>query len=432
MTPIRTTALCAGLFTLLAGAALAATPARFNADSPSMPDALTPADVAAIVAEADAVDSNARTFVKPLPPTWRTLDRERLLALLHMPAFVEIDTGPRGVLLDQAATWDLLGWQRPSDAARLWERVWPRRAGADPANPPNGSDGIGYTPDPTWSIQAKAMSTVFACFPRSAWSTRDPMVEALREPVAFQFQNYMGWDAFARCVPEGAFFEDTRPDAKGVADLRAFLADRLSGQLYADGCTRTGPDDCLLLLHALVTLAPHDARLPALAKRLEPAFALDATIDIPELGSPGFEGRTDTELARLQPLRDIAARRSIFVGHKIRVIVDRPNAWPADALDRAVAQATDLAIVRSRLYRLAGWRGHGFDRYYDAPWSALDAATRRRLAADQHARGVAYARTAGCALQDMPDDDIDVLPAFLQGLRDGIDALHCAPISDIG
>ena len=253
------------------------------------------------------------------------------------------------------------------------------------------------------------------------------MVEALREPVAFQFENYTGWDAFARCLPEGAFFEDTRPDGKGLAELRTFLADRLVGELYADGCTRTGPEDCLLLLHALLTLAPHDARLPALVKRLTPAFALDAPIEVPELQPPRFEGRTEAELARLQPLRDEAARRSIFVGHLIRVIVDRPNAWPSDALDDAVAQATDLAILRSRLGALAGWRGHGFDRYYDDPWSALGASTRRRLAADQHARGVAYAHAAGCAVRDLPDDDIDVLPAFLQGLRDGVAALHCPP-----
>ncbi|MGY4515071.1 hypothetical protein ACVWWW_000639 [Lysobacter sp. HA18] len=403
--------------------AMAGTPARFSGDSPVIVDALPPDRVAAIVDEASHARDGISTWVKPLPAQWKTLDRESLLALLHMPSFAEIPHETRGVLLNQAATWDLLGWQRPSDAARLWERVWPRDASADPGNAPNASTGIGYTPDPTWSTQARAMSTMFACFPRDVWSSKgEPMVEALRKPFSFQFDNYTGWDAFGRCAPEGAFAEETRPTAEEAAELKRFLADRLAGELYVDGCTRTGPESCLLLLHALMTLAPHDGRLPSLIKRLEPQVLPDMPVAVPDVRPIHMEDPVDASVAQIEAARDEAARRSVFLAHEIRVMVDRPAAWPAGALDRAVGQATDLAIVRARIQALYGWRWQSFDRYYDDPWSPLDASARERLAADQRARGATLAREVGCNAETL---QINALPEFIHAVYVGVATQHC-------
>src|SRR5207342_3322609 len=184
----------------------------------------------------------------------------RLSSLLSMPAFAEIPRGPRGVLLNQAATWDLLSFRRPSDAAVLWERVWPRGQNGDPKAAPNDSGGVCYVSDPTWSPAAMAMSTIFACFPRTVWSApEDPMVWAVRNSAAWQWRNEYGWDGFRRCIPDGAFFPDTRPDKAGLDAVTAVLKTKLSEELLADGCNRPGPDSCMLLFQALSSL---DQRSP--------------------------------------------------------------------------------------------------------------------------------------------------------------------------
>ncbi|GAB6194779.1 hypothetical protein [Lysobacter xanthus] len=414
---------CYACALLLAVAApLAAAPARLTADTPPLPDALSPAEVAAIVAEADAVLEPQRTYVKRLPATWRTLDRDRLLALMRMPDFATTTGSAHGLLMNQAGTWDLFGWQRPSDAARLWERIWPRSRSSDPTDPPNGY-GLPYWPDPTWSTHARAMTTLFACLPDSAWrSTGDPLVEALRTPVSFQWQNHYGWSGFHDCVPDGAFDEETRPDAAGLAELRGFLADRLAGELYVDGCTRRGVEDCLFLLHALTTLAPHDPRLPALVKRLASSFDLDASIAEPDVSADRMGELADADRATLLAAYDRVARRSLFLTHEIRVIAGWPGAWPAGVLDEAVMRATDAGVLRARIERRFGWRSPMVDREYDDPWAPLDAATRRRLAPRLRAAGQDYAQTYGCA-----SDRIDKrVPAeFDDAARRVRGALHC-------
>ncbi|TZF81565.1 hypothetical protein, partial [Cognatilysobacter lacus] len=323
---------CALLLLAVALPVMAAQPlARLTASTPAAPNALSPAEVAAIVAEAHAAYVAHESFVKPLPASWRTLDRDRLLALMRMPEFATLPDGAHPMLMNQAGTWDLFGWQRPSDAAQLWERIWPRSTSSDPTDSPN-SYGLPYWPDPTWSTQARAMTTLFACLPDSAWrSSGDPLVEALRTPAAFQWSNAYGWTGFRDCVPDGAFLEETRPDAAGLADLRAFLADRIVGELYVDRCTRHGVEDCLFLLHALTTLAPHDPRLPALVKRLTPDFDLDAPIAVPYVSRDAAGDLVDGDRARLQLAHDRAARRSLFLTHAIRVMVAWPQAWPPGA-----------------------------------------------------------------------------------------------------
>src|SRR4249919_3101533 len=130
----RIVCLVIALMSAVTWSAHAGTPSlKVSGDTPVRADALPKSDVDAIVVEAASIADQPRsTALTPLPARWRTLDPARLSDLLSMPAFAEIPYGPRGVLLNQAATWDLLSFRRPSDAAVLWERVWPRGQNGDP------------------------------------------------------------------------------------------------------------------------------------------------------------------------------------------------------------------------------------------------------------------------------------------------------------
>lgn len=106
-------------------------PSRITVATQPNPRALSAADFAAIVSEAKTVPQHAPLPNVPppwrgilLPKTWHTLTRAKLAEMLTMPQFGGIPHPVRQVLIDQAATWDLLDYRRPSDAAKLWERLW--------------------------------------------------------------------------------------------------------------------------------------------------------------------------------------------------------------------------------------------------------------------------------------------------------------------
>ena len=392
----------------------AATPAaQFSADTPVRADALPQADFDAIVAEATEVASQPRkTSVVPLPAHWRTLDRTRLLAVLAMPAFAQIPTSTRGVLLDQAATWDLLAYRRPSDAAALWERLWPRADHVAPGEAPNSS-GIGYEPDPTWSPGAMAITTLFGCFPRMVWGApEDPSVWAVRDPVSWQWRNEQGWDGFRDCVPT-QFWDDTRPTAAGMAALLAVLQAKFGDQLLSDGCSRPGPDSCLLLFQALFSLDRRDPRLGRIIQVMEPAF-VDTPIAMPALAEPEHGGeRSPADRQALGVAEAEVLRRTIFLTLKLPVLLREPAAWPTGELSRSLQRAMRLAVQLARIQRLYQGRHQLFERYYADPWQWVDAAVDAAVADSQRELGAAYAQHEGCALAEL--EVKGGTPSFWQG-----------------
>src|SRR4249919_733245 len=413
----RIACLVIALMSAVTWSAHAGTPSlKVSGDSTVRVDALPKSDVDAIVAEAASVADQPRsTALTPLPARWRTLDPARLSDLLSMPAFAEIPYGPRGVLLNQAATWDLLSFRRPSDAAVLWERVWPRGQNGDPKAAPNDSGGIGYLPDPTWSPTAMAMSTIFACFPRTVWSApEDPMVWAVRNPAAWQWRNEQGWDGFRRCIPGGAFFPDTRPDKAGLDAVTALLKTKLSDALLADGCSRPGPDSCMLLFQALSSLDPRNRQLPAILQLMEPDFDLDAPLKLPEVKEPQFgNDLSPSDLQALHGPETEALRRNIFLTHKLPVLLRDPEAWPPGELERTLKQATQFTVLLARIQKLETFRHQKFDRYFNNPWQLIDAEVAVRVAPSQRELGAAYARRDACALAEL-DVNWGTIP-FWQG-----------------
>ncbi|GAB3359560.1 PA3715 family protein [Lysobacter tyrosinilyticus] len=385
---------------------------RFTADTPVR--ALPQAEFDAIVAEATAVGSRPRkTFVQPLPAHWRTLDPTRLSAMLTMPAFAQIPEHTRGVLLNQAATWDLLSFRRPSDAAALWERIWPRAYYVDPKAAPN-SEGIGYEPDPTWTPEAMALSTIFACFPREVWAAEgDAALWAMRNPGPWQWENYSGWDGFRECLPEGAFFSETRPNRKGLAAMAEVLRRKFTDALLTDGCSRPGPDSCMLLYQALFALDRRNPQLPELLKRMEPSFDLSAPIELPPV-RPSRDEPSDGELQALYAPETEALRRNLFVTLKLPVLLQEPAAWPTGELERTLEQAARYTVLLARIEKLKAYRRNwSMDRYYGNPWQWIDARLEPRVAAQLRSLGAGYAQREGCAVAGF---DMEHIPAtFWQG-----------------
>ncbi|MEO7936838.1 MAG: hypothetical protein ABIR27_11320 [Dokdonella sp.] len=318
-----------------------------------------------------------------------------------MPAFGQIAIPARGVLLDQAATWDLLTFQRPSDAARLWNRVWPLRYIGEPHGRPN-SNGIVYAPDPTWTPTANAISTLFACFPGSVWDVDDPLVYAERHSIAWQWQNYSGWDGFLKCVPHGAFFEDTRPDQAGLDALRRVLSEKFTAALSADGCRRPGPDDCMLQFLALSSLDPRNPRLPKLLQIIERSVDLEPLMAIPEFAdSANRDGLSAEELKAIEIPEAVALRKIILLTLKIPLLLKDPSAWPPGELGRVLSQATDLSILLARIQVKKQFRYQRFERYYSNPWQWIDAGIDSATSASQRKLGSAYAGREACAIASL-------------------------------
>ncbi|MGY3266874.1 hypothetical protein [Lysobacter sp. HA35] len=418
----RIAALAFACLPLMAGAA---TPwPRMTGESPLHPDLLPPDRVAAIVAEAQRVAAvrHPGTPVTPLPDAWETLDRQTLAALIRMPVWAQIENpvhddthDSAGVLLDQAATWDLLEFRRPSDVARLWAHLWPESVERPVENDRHFIFGTGYMPDPTWSVRSRAMASILGCLPNEAWELdADVMVERNRRHWA---QSDRGDDAFRGCVERTARFLETDEgytpphDPPGIENaVVELLKDRFTAEIAVDGCSRPGPDGCLVLLDAVLSLDGNDPRLPGLFRRIEPGFQLDTPIDVPDITPSNDDGPSPND-ARLEVPEGEALRRIVYLRLKTRQLLRRPEHWPAGELDRTLAQAARAGLVlndvRSRMSRQRNREVYGID--YDA-WlrDLVKPDVARRIAGSQRALAVELARAAPCRYAEQGRDEWDV------------------------
>jgi len=384
---------------------------RVTGDMPARANALPRAEFDAIVAEAtELADKRPGDEIVPLPDVWRTLTRDKLAAMLLMPAFGQIPKWPRTVLTDQAATWDLFDFTRPSDAAVLWNRLWPPGD-----NPQPNHGGALYEPDPTWSPTSVAMLAVFSCLPSSIWSSQgDPQVWAIRKNLPWrwgeqQSSGGMPWDGIRQCLPDNVTYWRSKTAANAMVEqVAAILTRKFSDQVLDDGCSRSGPDDCLVLLQALYGLDHDNARLPDLLKRIEPSFGLDRAVDIPTTG-------TSSDPSALDGQRTTVLRRWSFLRLKLPVLLQHPHAWPPGELRRTVRQVMETTLVATRLrsfHRVDALLG-GIDLDSANLWQKLEPAQKGTIADDMGKLGGEYAGRLGCGLAKL--DESPGSPSFWQG-----------------
>ncbi|MFL6657456.1 MAG: hypothetical protein ACJ8GW_05250 [Massilia sp.] len=365
--------LAAFLLTCLSHNASAALPAA-GANQVS----LTPSELAAVVREAQR---RAREE-DPLDVPWQSLDKSMLARLLRMSEFAGLKDDPKTVLINQAAAWELMPFERPSQAQALWASWYPERGidkAVDPAdkNRPSLRAPQVLDPDAHWGKVAGAQVALLHCLPIPAWYVHH------MNPMLWTIDNGAVWNAgatsdFGKCVRKQSDTDhqpwDSSPDTvrgKASADV---LEAVLSNYLLAHGCEGKGPDSCLVLTHALLALSPDSERLIAVLKRLEP------------------------EIAAMN-----AQQRLIFVTAKLPVLIAHPQAWPSAEMTRALAEATRLTIT---LHDILGRHKHYMDRRaYANPWPFIEAAPASEPVL--MALGRDYAAAPGC---ELPKHAPDTLP----------------------
>lgn len=370
-------------------------PSRITAATPTNPQALSTADFAAIVAEARTVPRNLPPDGHiELPQVWQALTRAKLAAMLTMPAFGDIPKGIRAVLVDQAATWDMLDYRRPSDAAELWGRLW-----SVDVKHQSAWRFFGYIPDPTWSPTSLAMASVFKCFPRDTWTSTEPIVQVVTHGGPWQWDMGQGAADMRGCLPEIAS-DSVHWTPSLIAQVTAILVRKFSDELHQDGCTRHGPDSCLVIFQALFGLDPDNTELPALLKKMEPAFFGN---DVPWWESARNDS-TPTKIADVMHPRLL--QRIAFLTAKLPVVIDHPTAWPAHELENTLAQAFQTSAQLQQLQDLSYTRYNYRNSYRDLinPVHWLTGKRGREAAPALRELAGAYAQTHGCALPPIAQD----------------------------
>lgn len=291
---------------------------------------LSQVDVDAIVAEAQR---RADTDVVPSTP-WQTLTPDKLARMLPMPDVAKLPYRVRERLIRQAATWDVIPFDKPSDAPSVWARWFPERDIDRPAVDarPLSSPDLPLIVNESSGPRAGAMMALMTCLPKQQWHVRDD------DPLLWAFEHRQAWSLpnsvnFRQCVRQqsekGAVAEQNAPETERGTTSAAILERKLTDHLMAHGCRRQGADSCLPLLIALETLNPSNPALVAILMALEPEF-VPAVIPTP--GDPRAALRG-------------AMRKLIFLRAKLPVLLSRERDWPAGELDTSLRAV--LALTRS-------------------------------------------------------------------------------------
>lgn len=350
---------------------------------------------------------------------WLTLTPDKLKRMLNMPEFADIDERPeKETLLDQAGGWELMPLLSPSQAMAMWARWYPNDSRYLPTRPgaSNANSLQHFYADANWAPQAGAMIALFNCLAPPAWSVLhdDPMLWAMENGGMYEPPN--GFD-FGVCVRKqsetGMSPFEGSPNTERGEQSATILERLLSGQLKKVGCAGTGPDRCLPLLHALVSLNPRQRDLSDLIKRLEPEFDPLTEVVIPEAlrdrwgpdtPNHGWGNLSEVERAQVRELQRATLLKVFLLTAKLPVLLDRPNEWPAGEIDRSIGAVLKHTIMMNR----AKWLMQGRTNYlisdsqsrqFADPWRILNATIRPdEVAKSLFAHGRLHAQVAGCGL----------------------------------
>ena len=381
------------------------------AAAPAQPGtAASPAPMAELVAEA----RERRLARTPSSQPWRTLTRERLAQMLQgddltlLPPFEGL-----GAVIDQAGAWDLLRFDKPSDVrAQWWRWTLPaQRRVVDPAAArqelplPN----FGLHADAAYSDEAGAFVALWNCLPPAAWFVTH------QHPMLWALEQVRPWDEasaadFGGCVrQQSETSAGSSPNAaatvRGMRSAR-LIADRLISHLQHQGCSGSGPDDCLVVLQALLSLAPTRPELPALGLRvLDHHRRLLGEVPGLPRQPPALAGRPDAALHSLVlGLRRDLMHRVLLLDLALRLQFAQPQASVL-APQESVAGLLTLVERQSLLDALQGEQGQPRLRGsgpWTPPWQALKRLTDQddRWASAQAGAITAMAAQPGCQKAD--------------------------------
>ena len=272
---------------------------------------------------------------------WDALNAEQLRRMLQMPAFAALSSSRKEPLIDQAGAWNLLTFERPSDALAQWAMLFPDRKVGQPIDPQHGTHLPSlnvYRADEPWAIESAATMIMMSCLSPPVWHiyAEDPMLWALRSNAGWEVPNSFN---FGMCVRKstpahGPGRWSRSPDTEYGRQISAVLEDKFARLLLRQGCAGKGPDSCLHLMHTLASLNPSHPQWPAILDKTAPAF-------VPENPPPAGTG---------------IARQSIYLGIHLQVLSHSAATWPQDGmglLRATIDQILSQAVAQQAL-KVAG------------------------------------------------------------------------------
>jgi hypothetical protein len=326
---------------------------------------------------------------------WESLDRAKLARMLNMPEFGALPE--KSNLIHQAAAWELMYFEKPSDAPAMWQRWFPNGDAIDAPMP------AGYSKAPEleiqdanerWGREAGAMFALMKCLPAAAWRVRGQHPMVWNTTVVYNDWLSDSHQRFGPCVRGQDDFGGN--PARGAMSA-AVLEGKLSAYLLANGCRGDGPDQCLPLLNALVSLNPRHAALPRIVALLAPSFDLE--------GISLQRTEEDQDENRRRKMRNLAARSSermwlrlIFLSEQMSMLIARPDTLPLKRIEEVLRESLALELAFNNLE--AEKEHRSLQRHPDlySPWArmASDGVMPPALAQLVARMGRASARVPGC------------------------------------
>lgn len=347
-------------------------PAPSEALPAASPVPLSTPEFDAAVLESKRRNRHQREDAIDLP--WESLDPDKLRRMLQMPAFAALSDRTKEPLVDQAGAWNLLTFERPSDALALWAMLFPARHIEQPINPKHGTSLPSlnvYRADEPWATESAATMIMMDCLSRPVWHIyqEDPMLWAMRSNTGWEMPNSFN---FGICVRKstpahGPGRWGGSPDTEYGGKIAAVLEDKFSRLLLRQGCTGKGPDSCLHLMYALASLNPRHPQWPAILDKTAPAFTLD---------NPPPLGTTDRET--LIAARAAIARQMIYLGIRLQVLGHHAATGPAQGMgqlratiDQILNQALALQTLESVYLGQTNLEVVGTSFHPADPWSSF-------------------------------------------------------------
>ncbi len=312
---------------------------------------------------------------------------ERIQRLYGMPELLKQRTVIRENGLIFAGQGTLLSFDKPSDVINKVADWFPKEVAAARQAPEQRffTHLHLYGPYASWQDEPAAFMAMWNCMPQIAWLTPD--ADPFRRRLKISSLTMWGIAATSSDRQEGDFGFCVRersgqragwtPEARQAiqqdvhrigARVAALLPGKFARFLAREGCSGTGPDDCVMVLHLWASLAPADPDLASALARLEPLVQLDAPL--PPLQKPSDQYGVGGQEG--EPHFDAVLRRAAFLRAKLASVVKRPAAWPADALANTLHQMTTLKRSMTKIIDHR-WQYYevGYDNALVDPWGLL-------------------------------------------------------------
>lgn len=346
---------------------------------------LSPPELNAVINEIQQMvatqDNDVKDFVV------REATPERIQRLYSMPELLKQPKVVRENGLIFAGQGTLLSFDKPSDVINKVASWFPDEVAAARQAPEKRffTHLHLYGPYASWQDEPAAFMALWNCMPQIAWLAPD--ADPFRRRLKISSLTMWGMAATSSDRQEGEFGFCVRersgqragwtPEARQAiqrevrsigARVAALLPGKFARFLAKQGCSGTGPDDCVMVLHLWASLAPADPDLASALSRLEPLVQLDAPL--PQLQKPSDQYGAGGQEG--EPRFDAALRRAAFLRAKLASVVKQPSAWPVDAMANTLHQMT--ALKRS-MTKIIDQHWHYYDLgYHNAlvdPWGLL-------------------------------------------------------------